>query len=201
MKKLAVLAKSLIAVVLVAGAVSCSNKTEADSGAAQAPAEKTAQAKTLPNIRYIDGDSVSAHYNLAKDFQEASLRAMSRIDATRQSKAKEIQNFAAQIEQKGRSNGYLTQESYQADMQKLAKMQQDAEQAMANLQRNVEQELAQQQTQLNDSVEAFIKDYNKVKGYDAILFKAAGVYFNPALDITKEVVEGLNARYNKKAEK
>lgn len=35
------------------------------------------------------------------------------------------------------------------------------------------------------------------KGYDAILFKAATLYINPALDITNEVVEGLNARYNK----
>ena len=86
-------------------------------------------------------------------------------------------------------------------MQKLAKMQQDAELSLANLQRSVEQELAQQQSQLNDSVEAFIKEYNKSKGYDAILFKAAGVYFNPALDITDEVVKGLNARYNKKADK
>ena len=57
--------------------------------------------------------------------------------------------------------------------------------------------MIQQQIQLTDSIEAFIKDYNRKKGYDAILFKAAGVYFNPALDITSEIIEGLNARYNK----
>jgi Outer membrane protein len=201
MKKLATIAKSLLAVVLVSTVVSCSDNDADKNDTAKAPAAKAADGKSLPNIRYIDGDTVSAHYNLAKDFQEASLRAMSRIDAARQSKAKEIQSLASQIEQKGRSNGYLTQESYQADMQKLAKMQQDAELSLANLQRSVEQELAQQQSQLNDSVEAFIKEYNKSKGYDAILFKAAGVYFNPALDITDEVVKGLNARYNKKADK
>lgn len=201
MKKLATIAKSLLAVVLVSTVVSCSDNDADKNDTAKTPAAKAADGKSLPNIRYIDGDTVSAHYNLAKDFQEASLRAMSRIDAARQSKAKEIQSLASQIEQKGRSNGYLTQESYQADMQKLAKMQQDAELSLANLQRSVEQELAQQQSQLNDSVEAFIKEYNKSKGYDAILFKAAGVYFNPALDITDEVVKGLNARYNKKADK
>ena len=51
--------------------------------------------------------------------------------------------------------------------------------------------------QLNDSIDSYIKDYNAKHGYDAILFKNAGVYFNPALDITNEVIEGLNARYNK----
>lgn len=35
-----------------------------------------------------------------------------------------------------------------------------------------------------------------------ILYKQSGLFFNPALDITKEVVDGLNADYNKvKAEK
>ena len=100
-----------------------------------------------------------------------------------------------------RSNGYLSEESYNADMAKYNKMQQDAAVYIDNLQRTTEQELAQQQLQLNDSVENFIKQYNKTKGYDAILFKAAGVYFNPDLDITKEIIDGLNARYNKVATK
>lgn len=202
MKKLAVIAKTLIIAAIAAGAYSCSSadNNENNSPAKAAAGDKPAAA-SLPNIRYIDGDSVSAHYNLAKDFQEASLRAFQRIDNARQSRANEIQRFAASVEQKARSNGYLTQESYNADMAKLQKMQQDAEQALAAMQRNTEQELAQQQTQLNDSVEAFIKAYNAKHGYDAILFKAAGVYFNPALDITKEVIEGLNARYNKVADK
>ena len=34
--------------------------------------------------------------------------------------------------------------------------------------------------------------------YDAIFFKNATLYINPNLDITDEIVEGLNARYNKK---
>ena len=57
--------------------------------------------------------------------------------------------------------------------------------------------MLQQQMQLTDSIESFIKEFNKTKGYDAILYKAAGVYFNPALDITDEVIKGLNARYVK----
>ncbi len=96
-----------------------------------------------------------------------------------------------------RSNGYLSEDSYNADVAKLNKMQESAQNYLGNLQRNTEMEMAQQQQQLQDSVQNYIKEYNKSKGYDAILFKAAGVYFNPALDITDEIVEGLNARYNK----
>lgn len=186
--------------LFAASACSDSKNTETDNNSAAnvADSSKTETVATPTiNIRYIDEDSVSANYNLAKDFKEASIRAFSRLEGAQQSKAKEIQNFGAQIEQKARSNGYLSEQSYQGDMAKLAKMQEQAQTYLANLQRNTEMELAQQQQQLNDSLQAFIKDYNKTKGYDAILFKASGVYFNPALDITKEVIEGLNARYNK----
>ena len=68
---------------------------------------------------------------------------------------------------------------------------------MASLQDNIAQAAAQAQKTINDSINAFIETYNKTRGYDAILFKAATLYINPQLDITDEVVEGLNARYNK----
>lgn len=199
MRKTKIAAISVLT-LLAASACSDSKNNEtnnkADGTAADSSKTESVATPTI-NIRYIDEDSVSANYNLAKDFKEASIRAFSRLEGAQQSKAKEIQNFGAQIEQKARSNGYLSEQSYQGDMAKLAKMQEQAQTYLANLQRNTEMELAQQQQQLNDSLQAFIKDYNKTKGYDAILFKASAVYLNPALDITKEVIEGLNARYNK----
>ena len=187
------------AFLLAVSAISCSGSKSDASSALQAKNDSnvTTDKATSVNIRYIDEDSVSMHYNLAKDLKEASIRAYSKLEGAQQSKAKEIQAFGQQIEQKMRSNGYLSEASYNADIAKLNKMQESAQQYLANIQRNTEMELAQQQQQLNDSLQAFIKDYNKTRGYDAILFKSAGVYFNPSLDITKEVIEGLNARYNK----
>ncbi len=187
------------AFLLAVSAISCSgSKSEASSALqAQNDSNVTTDKATSVSIRYIDEDSVSMHYNLAKDLKEASIRAYSKLEGAQQSKAKEIQTFGQQIEQKMRSNGYLSEASYNADIAKLNKMQESAQQYLANIQRNTEMELAQQQQQLNDSLQAFIKDYNKTHGYDAILFKSAGVYFNPELDITKEVIEGLNSRYNK----
>lgn len=195
MNKLAISASTLLLSLFALAATSCGGSTSSDP-AAGAPAQAaTADGATSSalNIRYIDSDSLMTHYNLAKDFQEASMRAVSKIESARQAKAGEIQKFAAAIEQKARSNGYLSE----ADMQKLQKMQQDAENYLANLSRNTENELGQQQLQLNDSIENYVKVYNASKGYDAILFKAAGIYFNPSLDITRDIIDGLNARYNK----
>lgn len=198
MKKSA-FAASLMLLAASVASVSCSG--DKDKTGAQPAEVADAQAATGLNFRFIDGDSIAAHYNLAKDYQEVQIRAFSKLDNAQQSRAAEIQKFAAQIEEKGRNNGYLSETSYNADMAKLNRMQQDAQNTLASMQRSTEQELAQMQQAINDSIESFIKDYNAKKGYDAILYRAAGVYFNPALDITNEVVEGLNARYNKVSDK
>ncbi|HJE39058.1 MAG TPA: OmpH family outer membrane protein [Candidatus Amulumruptor caecigallinarius] len=185
----------MLSTALAGCAGSADKAAGADDKAAVSDSTKSG---VILNIRYIDADSVSANYNLAKDFKEAALRTYSKIESAQNSRAAEIQRLGQKIEQNMRSNYYVGKESeYEADVRRLNKMQQDAETYMANLQRTSQQEMAQQQIELNDSLESFLKEYNKEKGYDAILFKAAGAYFNPALDITKEVTAGLNARYNK----
>ena len=198
MKKLAISAKFLSLAIAAGSLVACSgSKTEeAAAPAVKATPAEVAAAQAI-NIRYIDADSIMANYILAQEIQELSLSTMSKISSTEQARAAEIQKLAASIEQKGRNNGYLSQESYEADMANLNKKQQDAQNVLGTMQRRAQQEMMQRQIELNDSLESFIKDYNKEKGYDAILFKAAGVYFNPALDITIEVIKGMNARYEK----
>lgn len=198
MKKSAIAANALIAVLAISSLASCSsNSTEAPGESVPAGKDSVTAVTPAINIRYINEDTISANYNLAKDFKEQAIREYSKLENARQARANEIQKFGAQIEQKMKSNGYLSEASYNADMAKFNKMQEDAQNYLANMQRNTEQQLAAQQQQLTDSINAFIKDYNATKHYDAILYRAAGVYFNPALDITDEVLNGLNARYNK----
>lgn len=202
MKNLAIAAKSIIVAATVSLA-SCSGGDNTTATQAQPAANASATAQNATSglsIRYVDGDSIAAHYNLAKDFKEMSIRTYSKLENAQRSRAAEIQKFGSQIEEKMRSNGYLSEASYNADVEKLNKMQADAQTYLATLQRNAEQELMQQQIQLNDSIQAFIRDYNASRNYDAILLKSAGLLFNPALDITNEVIEGLNARYNKVSE-
>ena len=196
MKKLAIPAKFLCIATLIGSMAACSGSDKPEAATA-APAATNGAAPATLNIRYIDSDSVTAHYILAQEFQELTLSALSKMESIKQARGSEIQKLMQQIDQKGRNNGYLSQESYEADMANLAKKQQDAENVLGNMQQRAQQEMAQRQIELNDSLESFIKDYNATHGYDAILFKAAGVYFNPALDITDEVIKGLNERYEK----
>lgn len=64
----------MAAVLLTACGNNAGNGTTASTDAAPAEAKAGAQV----NIRYIDEDSITANYNLAKDFREASIRAFSK---------------------------------------------------------------------------------------------------------------------------
>ena len=102
-----------------------------------------------------------------------------------------------QIESKARNNGYLTEQSYNADMQNFQAKYDQAQRYIANLQQEAAMESANQQQQFVDSINNFLNLYNAKYHYDAILVKNVGDYFNPALDITNEIIAGLNARYTK----
>ena len=138
-----------------------------------------------------------AQYNLAKDINEAMLRRQNQFDAAQQQRSNEITKFGNAMQQKYKNNGYLTEESFNADQNKLQKMQNDAQSYLGNLQQSIQNELNQSQVQLLDSIDNFMKEYAQKKGYDLILRKSATLFVDPKYDVTDEVVEGLNKRYNK----
>ncbi|MDE6017533.1 MAG: OmpH family outer membrane protein [Muribaculaceae bacterium] len=164
-----------------------------------APAKKVAVADSvaLPNYRYVDMDTLLTRYNLAKDYTEEMLRMQNNLESETKKHQTSLQSLATQIQNKVQNNSYLSQESFDTDQQKLASMQSNAERTVGMMQQKYAEAAAKGQQAVTDSVTAFIEEYNKKHGYDAIFYKAAALHFNPALDITDEVVEGLNARYNK----
>lgn len=179
-----------IVAAMLFGATACNEKQD------NSAAKSTAAAGGM-NIRYVDEDSIMANYNLAKDFNEAMLRRQNQLDAAQQQRGNEINKFGTAMEQKYKNNGYLTEESLRADQAKLQKMQSDAQSYLGNLQQSIATELEQSRTQVLDSINNFMKEYAKKKGYDMILRKSATIYIDSKYDVTDDVIEGLNKRYVK----
>ena len=134
-------------------------------------------------------------YSLAREIAEEGQRLMNNYQRQEQSKQQEIQNFGNNIEQKRQNNVYLSEASFQADVEKLQKMQNDAARVLSNQQNQIQNTIAQAQARLQDSIMSAVNVYNDTKGYDAILMRESGVYFNPALNVTADIIEILNARY------
>ena len=183
---------ALFAAVMMMASTSCNDKP------AEAPKTTTGGAAVENlKIRYIDEDSIMANYNLAKDINEAMLRRQNQYDAAQKQRSNEINKFGNAMQQKYHNNHYLPEEAFNADQAKLQKMQADAESYLAGLQQSIQNELNQSQIQLLDSIDNFMKDYAKKKGFDMVLRKSATLFIDEKYDVTKEVIEGLNKRYNK----
>ena len=189
---------SLLVLTLCILAISCGkNENKQEVTNAKISSMIAHSDSLLPNYRYVDLDSILSNYNLAKDYNEEMLRLQSNMQNEVKRHENSLQSLATTMQNKLQNNGYLSEASLQADQQQYADMQNKAQRAVANLQNNFENTALLAQKTVNDSIVAFIQEYNMKKGYDAIFFKAATLYINPALDITNEVIEGLNARYNK----
>ena len=182
---------TIVALVLLA--VSCNEKAPKPAASASSPA--SGMEKMV--IRYVDEDSIMANYNLAKDINEAMLRKQNQFDAAQAQRSNEINKFANSMQQKYKNNGYLSEESFNADQATLAKKQRDAENYLGNLQQNMQNELSQSQQQLLDSIDNFMKVYAKQKGYDMVIRKSATLYIDSKYDVTDDVIAGLNKRYTK----
>ena len=152
-------------------------------------------------IRYIDEDSVLKNYNLAKDFEEMATRLQNEYDQAQKKFTDQLGNFQNSVNQKMQNNQYSSENAYKADVQKYQQMEQNAQTELAKLQQNSGNQMQQSQKQLNDSIHNFLSDYAKKNNYDMILFKSATGYINPSLEVTDEVIEGLNKRYTKVAKK
>ena len=68
----------------------------------------------------------------------------------------------------------------------------------AKLNNEFNEEQARINQEARDSIQNFLKIYNQTKKYDYVMIKAGDnlLIANPQYNITKDIVTGLNKRYN-----
>lgn len=49
---------------------------------------------------------------------------------------------------------------------------------------------------VTETIDKFIREYNKTHGYNLIINKASLLLADDSMDITAEILDGLNAAYN-----
>lgn len=192
MKLTPIAVKSIFAFAVIALAASCGEKS-ATVATDDAATTETAQGC---RIAYVNADSINANYVLAQQLNEEGMRIMENLGQLANRKQSELENRAATIQRKLQQNLYLSEASFRNDEQALQRAQAEAERYLNAQQVQAQATLAASQQRINDSINNCIKDLNAILGYDAILFRDAGLHFNPELDITDIVVEALNNRFN-----
>lgn len=157
---------------------------------------KTIQSGDL-KIAYIDTDTVLAKYDMAVEMQKA-------LETKQQQAENTFKQQQASLEKDYKdymTNGdKLTLTQQKAKEQELQQRMQNLQQMPAKLQSDLQQEQVTQNKKLLDAVYAFVKDYNaKHDKYNIILSKSyvssPTLYMDEGMDITDEIVKGLNEEY------
>lgn len=175
---------------------SCNNQPKQnDTKASQTPVADNA-APTGQQIAFVEIDSIMTQYTYWKDVEKIMKGKEANIQKTLSNKQQQLQQAAANFQQNLQSNKY-TQEQAQQIQASIQKQAQDAEALQQRLGTEYQNEVAKYNKALSDSVHNYLKQFNKDKKYAMILAKSGDniLYADKALDITNEVVKGLNKAY------
>ena len=153
--------------------------------------------KAAISVAYVDMDTLQAQYQYYLDCRQELETTYNGYQATIGKKTAALQNKYAEIQQKLQEGRFMSEAEFNNAQAAFAKQQSDVEQLQAKYaQQFAEKELAFNKA-LEDSIQSFLVAYNKEHNYTLILTRAVVLNDNPQLDITADIVKGLNERYNK----
>jgi outer membrane protein len=161
-------------------------------------ANQSTQSTTPTNlsVAYVNSDSLLSNYDYFKDLEQQFTEKRDKLNAEYQNRAeglqKEISNFQT-------TAGNMTISQARAVEEDLRKKQQNLMMYQEQLGQQLMQEEVSMNSDLYDKVSEYLQDYGKNKNLQIVLTytKGSGVlYANDSLDITKEVIVGLNEAYN-----
>ena len=184
-----------VAAMLGLGMTSCNNQPQKNDTQKEAKgtiADSNADLK----IAYVEVDTIMSQYQYWKDVMKLMQGKQANIQKTLQGKQQSLQQAAANFQQGIQSNKFSQAQAQQIQ----ANLQQQAQEGDALQQRlgsEYQKEVEKYNTALSDSIHHFLAEYNKDKKFSLILAKQGDniLYASNALDITDQVVAGLNKRY------
>ena len=183
----------LCALAIAAMMVSCNN---ASSKMDEQPSSGDASASGM-KIAYVEVDSLMTQYDFAKDYSVTLEKKSNNARNTLTQKGNALQAAVNNFQQKINNNGFQSREQAAGVQAAIERQQRDLQELQARLENELASETAKFNVALRDSLQNFLKAYNKDKQFDLILWKAGDniLMANKKYDITNDVINGLNKRY------
>ena len=152
-------------------------------------------------IAYVEVDSLMTQYTFAKDYSVTLQKKSNNARNTLNQKGNALQAAAANFQQKLNNNGFQSREQAASQQAAIERQQRDLQELQARLENELASETAKFNEALRDSLQNFLKVYNKDKKYDLILAKSGDniLIADKKLDVTQDVINGLNKRYKPSA--
>ncbi len=138
-------------------------------------------------------NSYDMYFDMKKELEESGKKKEADLNAKSRSFEKEAYDFQDKVQK-----GLLTRSEAQQLQTNLAAKEQQLYQLRDEMRMQLAEEEQVKLRLIHNSITEYLKEYNADKGYHLILSNTFGgplLYGNPANDITKEVIEGLNKKY------
>ena len=187
---------SLVAVV-VFGALSLTKG--GNSANAQAEGEAVETVASKGDIVFLNLDRVLMEYDMANDLRSVVETKVQNIQAEINRRGKKLENDVVDFQNKI-DKGLMTRSVAEVQSQKLQQQEAEFNNYAAQKQQEINEEEVVMMNQLGDAIQTFLNKYNEEKQYAMIITNSGGtpvITANPALDITDDVLAGLNEEYIK----
>jgi outer membrane protein len=148
-------------------------------------------------VAYVNTDTLIAKYEYAKDMEKELLAFKNQQEAYGKQQMAKFQNDYQDYLKNGSSMTLSQQQAKEAELKQRAEK-------MATLEQELTAKIMERQitenTKLLNAIFAFVREYNaQNQQFDVILRKtfenSPTLFLNPGMDITEEILEGLNEEY------
>ena len=201
-----ILSAIAMSAVVAFGAVSC-NQTKSSENTEASATEAAEACAPKGAIVYIDMTRVMAEYDMANDLRAVVETKVSEIQAEITRRETNLANAVAKYQDKAQK-GLMTRSVAEVEAEKLQKQEIEFTNYANQKNNEINEELLVMNNQINDAIATFVAKYNKEKQYAMILLSQGDanddgivtlgtpvLTADPSLDITNDVLAGLNAEY------
>lgn len=152
---------------------------------------------------YVDMDAIISNYGMYADLQTKFSEKKQFLEAEMNNKSKNYQSSVLDYQNK-MQKGSIARPAATEIEKNLASEQQKLLQLRDQYMRQLAEEEQAMKRQILSSITEFLTPYSKDKGYSYILGNSFGgniLYADKTLDVTQDVLKGLNEKYKADKEK
>lgn len=191
---------TVILALITLAAVSCNQKSPTQQVKQNGlPKSESTTNATASSVAVVDIDTLADKCNYCKDGQKALEAKKNTLTKQFNAKTQSLQNAVISFQKKAQAGQFTSQQEAQKQQAALQKQQQDLQAYQERIERDLAKAQQEYQDKLRKDLNAFLKEYNKDGRFKVIISKSGDnvLYTDPSVDITNDVIEGLNKSYKK----
>jgi len=152
-------------------------------------------------IVYVNLDVLNEKYEYIQEVSASAKAEQRSLESQYQTKAQKLQDDYVAYQTKAQQ-GLLSENQAKGEEEALMKRKEELDQLELKNQALMEK-IQSKTDEMNENMKAYIKDYNKNTNYDYVFGYSNSplsqlLMVDDSLDITQEILDGLNAQYREK---